>query len=61
METDDHVGSNGSGPNSPDVANAIAELDRLEVDAELTMRAAQGAGAIAFIHFDPNATTYVGT
>lgn len=55
-ETDDHVGSNGSGPNSPDVANAIAELDRLEVDAELTMRAAQGAGAIAFIHFDPNAT-----
>lgn len=56
MESNDHVGSNGSGPNSPDVANAIAELECLEVDAEFTMRAAQGAGAIAFIHFDPNAT-----
>ena len=56
MESNDHVGSNGIGPNSPDVANAIAELECLEVDAEFTMRAAQGAGAIAFIHFDPNNT-----
>ena len=56
MERNDHIGSNGSGPSSPDVADAIAELECLEIEAELTVRAAQGAGAIAFIHFDPNAT-----
>ena len=35
MESNDHVGSNGSDPNLPDVANAIAELERLDVDTEL--------------------------
>ncbi len=56
MERNDYIGPNGNGPNSPDVADAIAELEHLEVDAELIVRAAQGVGAIAFIHFDPNTT-----
>jgi uncharacterized protein len=56
MERNGYVDPNGGGPNSPNVTDAIAELERLEVDAELAIRAAQGAGAIAFIHFDPNTT-----
>ena len=38
------------------MADAIAEFQRLEVDAELALRAAQILTPTALIHFDPNAT-----
>lgn len=56
MENIDQKLANGIGPAVPDVENAIAQLELLEPEGDILARAAQGAGAMAFVHFDPNAT-----
>ncbi len=47
-------GSNKAGPTTANVESEIARLEALEDNPEILQRAAQSAGAIAFVHFDPN-------
>src|SRR5215510_15100102 len=56
MDNIDKKLANDSGPTVPDVDNAIAQLELLEPEGDILARATQGAGALAFVHFDPNAT-----
>jgi hypothetical protein len=49
------VQTNGHAPAKAEVADDIRMLEATEDDAELVARAAQFAGALAFVHFDPNA------
>jgi hypothetical protein len=56
MEIADQKLANGNGPNVPDVDDAIAQLELLEPEGDIRVRAALGAGAMAFVHFDPNTT-----
>jgi len=48
-------GNNKSGPTTADVESKIAELEAMKDNPELLLRAAQSAGAVAFVHFDPSA------
>lgn len=54
MNTMPDNGHDGKGPHMARVEEQIAEVEDLEIDEDLKKRAAQGAGAIAFIHFDPS-------
>lgn len=42
-----------AGPHRAEVNGAIADLEALQSDEELLRRAAENAGAVAFVHFDP--------
>src|SRR3954468_21666551 len=53
MSDDKKSKKDGLGPTTADVEEAIAELEGLDDDEEITKRAEQTVGAIAFIHFDP--------
>jgi hypothetical protein len=44
------------GPQMADVGEGLAVLEAIEVDADLMQRAAEGANAIAFVHFDTPST-----
>lgn len=44
------------GPRMADVDEDLADLEAIEVDADLLQRAAEGANAIAFVHFDTPST-----
>jgi DNA helicase HerA-like ATPase len=52
----DGNGKKNYGPHVADVESQIAATEALEGDKELMERAAQAAGAVAFVHFDPNTT-----
>ena len=43
------------GPSSADVEKALADIEAEQVDEEIVRRAQLTEGAIAFVHFDPNA------
>jgi uncharacterized protein len=46
-------GSNKAGPTIPKVEAEIAKQEAIEDNPEILHRAAQSAGAVAFVHFDP--------
>jgi DNA helicase HerA-like ATPase len=54
MSTENDSNRNFNGPVSSDIDEAIKRLEEQPDDEELLRRAQEGAGAIAFIHFDPN-------
>lgn len=47
-------GSNQAGPSMADVEARITELEAVKDNDDILQRAAQSAGAVAFVHFDPS-------
>ncbi len=48
-------GNNKAGPTTANFESEIAKLEAIEDNPEILLRAAQSAGAVAFVHFDPGA------
>ncbi|MBE7433129.1 MAG: ATP-binding protein [Anaerolineales bacterium] len=58
MDNSNDIRGNGkikAGPTQANVESEIPKLEAIEDNPEILRRAAQSAGAVAFVHFDPNA------
>lgn len=53
MDDTKHNGRDSQGPEMAQVEDKIAAVEQVELDPVLVARAAAGAGAVAFVHFDP--------
>ena len=57
IQTNGHDEHNQGGPRIAAVDDAITALEATGVSEDILQRAAQAAGAIAFVHFDPSSAT----